>query len=124
MTALRRRGFPPESINNFCAQLGVTGAQSVVDPSMLEAFVRDTLNNTAPRVMVVLEPLKITIENYPHNTAIKVSVPDFPNKPELGSHDITFDRIIYIERSDFMEVSVNMYYMYLSLLQYNFLYFS
>lgn len=104
LTALRRRGFPPESINNFCAQLGVTGAQSVVDPSMLEAFVRDTLNNTAPRVMVVLEPLKITIENYPHTTAIKVSVPDFPNKPELGSHDITFDRIIYIERSDFMEV--------------------
>lgn len=49
LTALRRRGFPAEAINNFCAQLGVTGAQSVVDPSMLEAFVRDYLNNTAPR---------------------------------------------------------------------------
>ncbi|XP_050312303.1 probable glutamine--tRNA ligase [Anthonomus grandis grandis] len=104
LTALRRRGFPPEAINNFCAQLGVTGAQSTVDPSMLEAFVRDYLNNVAPRHMVVLEPLRVTIENYPHSKAVRIPVPDFPNKPEGGSHDVTFDRVIWIEKSDFMEV--------------------
>ncbi|KAF2878943.1 hypothetical protein ILUMI_27216 [Ignelater luminosus] len=105
LTALRRRGFPAEAINNFCAQLGVTGAQSTVDPSMLEAYARDYLNNTAPRVMVVLDPLKITIENYPHNKPVNVSVPNFPSKPELGSHNVTFDKVIYIESNDFMEVA-------------------
>ncbi|XP_057662452.1 probable glutamine--tRNA ligase isoform X1 [Diorhabda carinulata] len=104
LTALRRRGFPSEAVNNFCAQLGVTGAQSTVDPSMLEAYVRDYLNNTAPRRMVVLEPLKITIENFPHGKSITVAVPNFPSKPELGSHNVTLDRTIYIENSDFMEV--------------------
>lgn len=104
LTALRRRGFPPEAINNFCAQLGVTGAQSTVDPSMLEAYVRDYLNNTAARRMVVLDPLKITINNFPHKQAVKVSVPNFPNNPELGMHEVVFDKVIYIEKSDFMEV--------------------
>lgn len=104
LTALRRRGFPPEAVNNFCAQLGVTGAQSTVDPSMLESFVRDHLNNIAPRKMVVLDPLKVSIENYPHNGPTNVSVPNFPNKPELGNHSVTFDKVIYIERSDFIEV--------------------
>ncbi|XP_018575748.1 probable glutamine--tRNA ligase [Anoplophora glabripennis] len=103
LTALRRRGFPPDAINNFCAQLGVTGAQSTVDPSMLEAFVRDHLNNSAPRRMVVLEPLKIMIENYPHKGPIKVSVPNFPSKPDLGNHDVTFNKVLYIEETDFME---------------------
>lgn len=54
--------------------------------------------------MVVLEPLKITIENFPSTSPIKISVPNFPNKPELGAHDVIFDRVIYIEKSDFMEV--------------------
>ncbi|VEN41917.1 unnamed protein product [Callosobruchus maculatus] len=104
LTALRRRGFPPEAINNFCAQLGVTGAQSTVDPSMLEAFVRDFLNNTAPRRMVVLEPVKVLIENFPFEKPVEISVPDFPSKPELGSHKVTFGKVIYIEKNDFMEV--------------------
>ncbi|XP_060519696.1 probable glutamine--tRNA ligase [Cylas formicarius] len=104
LTALRRRGFPPETVNNFCAQLGVTGAQSSVDPSMLEAFVRDSLNNSAPRTMVVLEPLKVTIENYPNKGPVQVSIPNFPNKPDLGQHSITFDKVIYIDRSDFQEI--------------------
>ncbi|XP_066256196.1 probable glutamine--tRNA ligase isoform X1 [Euwallacea similis] len=105
LTALRRRGFPSEAINNFCAQLGVTGAQSTVDPSMLEAYVRDYLNNVAARQMVVLDPLKITIENYPYPGPKQLSVPDFPNKPESGNHNVIFDRVIYIEKSDFMEES-------------------
>ncbi|XP_076264536.1 glutaminyl-tRNA synthetase [Rhynchophorus ferrugineus] len=104
LTALRRRGYPPEAINNFCAQLGVTGSQSTVDPSMLESFVRDYLNIAAPRRMVVLEPLKVTIENYPHQGPIEISVPNFPNNPELGNHTVIFNKVIYIEKNDFMEV--------------------
>ncbi|KOC59075.1 putative glutamine--tRNA ligase [Habropoda laboriosa] len=103
LTALRRRGFPSEAINNFCAQMGVTGAQAVVDPSVLEACVRDVLNVTASRYMAVLEPLKITISNFPHENPIQVTVPNFPNEPDKGQHDITFDEVIYIETSDFKE---------------------
>lgn len=105
LTALRRRGFPPEAINNFCAQLGVTGAQSTVDPSMLEAFVRDILNSTAPRHMVVLEPLRITIKNFPHSKTVDLEVPNFPNKPELGYHKVKFGKVLYIEKSDFVEIA-------------------
>lgn len=101
LTALRRRGYPAEAINNFCAQMGVTGAQIAVDPAMLEAAVRDVLNVTAPRRLVVLEPLKITISNYPHAGPVELQVPNFPQNPEQGTHKITLDRVIYIERSDF-----------------------
>ncbi|XP_055902972.1 probable glutamine--tRNA ligase [Eupeodes corollae] len=101
LSALRRRGFPAEAINNFCAQMGVTGAQISVDPSMLEAAVRDVLNVTAPRRLVVQEPLKVTLSNFPHKSAIEVEVPNFPSNPEKGSHRIVLDRVVYIERSDF-----------------------
>lgn len=104
LTALRRRGFPPEAINNFCAQMGVTGAQAIVDPSALEAAVRDVLNLTAARFMVVLEPIKLTIKNFSHDKAVKLTVPNFPNELERGHHEITFDEIVYIESSDFKEV--------------------
>lgn len=103
LTALRRRGFPAEAINNFCAQIGVTGAQGSIDPAMLEAAVRDYLNVTAPRILAVLEPLRVTIVNFPYAEPQTISVPDFPSQPEKGSHCIVFDRVIYIERSDFKE---------------------
>lgn len=99
LTALRRRGFPPEAINNFCAQMGVTGAQSVVDPMVLEASVRDVLNETAPRVMVVFNPLKVTIVNDTHKNIL--TVPDFPNYPDKSSHEIQFENVLYIDSSDF-----------------------
>jgi glutaminyl-tRNA synthetase len=102
LTALRRRGFPAEAINNFCAQMGLTGAQSIVDPIMLEAAVRDVLNLTAPRVMAVLEPLKVTIVNFPEKP-ITLTVPDFPADETSTTHEIPYDRVIYIERSDFAE---------------------
>lgn len=101
LTALRRRGFPAEAINNFCAQVGVTGAQGSVDPSMLEASVRAYLNVSAPRRLVVLEPLKITLTNFPHTCPVYIDVPNFPNDPSLGSHKVIVDKVIYIERSDF-----------------------
>ncbi|XP_035721842.1 probable glutamine--tRNA ligase [Vespa mandarinia] len=104
LTALRRRGFPAEAINNFCAQMGITGAQAVIDPAILEAAVRDILNITAVRHMVVLDPIKVTINNFPHSQVLKVLVPNFPNAPERGYHEITFDKVLYIEASDFREV--------------------
>lgn len=102
LTALRRRGFPAEAINKFCARMGVTGAQAVVSPVMLEAVVREVLNDTAVRVMVVTEPLTLNIVNFDQlNIDTKFTVPDFPNDTSKGSHDIQFDRTIYIEKSDF-----------------------
>jgi len=114
LTALRRRGFPPEAINNFCAQMGVTGAQATVDPAALEAAVRDVLNLTTPRHMVVLESIKLTIKNFPQEKAIKLTAPNFPNEPERGHHEITFDEIIYIEATDFKEVCNVYAYLFLN----------
>uniref|UniRef100_A0AAY4DD00 Glutamine--tRNA ligase n=1 Tax=Denticeps clupeoides TaxID=299321 RepID=A0AAY4DD00_9TELE len=102
LTALRRRGFPPQAINNFCARVGVTVAQTTMEPHLLEACVRDVLNEEAPRVMAVLEPLKVTITNLPPDT--KVRVPNFPLNEEKGSHVVPFSTTIYIEQSDFREV--------------------
>lgn len=103
LTALKRRGFPSEAINNFCAQMGVTGALVSVDPSMLDAAVRDVLNITAARRLVVLEPLKVTITNFPSDNPLLVEVPNFPQNPEKGSHKVVFDRVVYIEKTDFLE---------------------
>lgn len=104
LTALRRRGFPSEAVNNFCAKIGLTGAVISIDPAMLEASVRDVLNLTAPRRLVVLEPLKVTITNFISDKPIVLNVPDFPGQADCKtSHDIVFDRVIYIEQSDFKE---------------------
>ncbi|CAG2253796.1 QARS [Mytilus edulis] len=103
LTALRRRGFPPEAINLFCAKVGVTMAQTVLDPSMLEACVRDVLNVTAPRAMAVLEPLKVTINNFPADHSGSLAIPNFPADESKGSHTIPFTSTVFIERSDFKE---------------------
>ncbi|CAF0782400.1 unnamed protein product [Adineta steineri] len=103
LTALRRRGFPPEAINLFCARIGVTMSQTVLHPDMLDACVREVLNVTAPRVMAVIEPLKVTITNFPNGNAIELTVPNFPADESRGSHTIKFDSVIYIEKSDFTE---------------------
>ncbi|KAL3851861.1 hypothetical protein ACJMK2_015562 [Sinanodonta woodiana] len=103
LTALRRRGFPSEAINLFCAKVGVTMAQTVIDPSMLEACVRDVLNIQAPRAMAVLDPLKVTITNFPNNHKGEVTVPDFPADEKRGSHNVPISATIFIEKSDFKE---------------------
>uniref|UniRef100_A0A7N6AFV4 glutamine--tRNA ligase n=1 Tax=Anabas testudineus TaxID=64144 RepID=A0A7N6AFV4_ANATE len=103
LTALRRRGFPPEAINNFCARVGVTVSQTTTEPHLLESCVRDVLNDTAPRAMAVLEPLKVTIINLPENSLV-LRVPDFPANEAQGSHTVPFTRTIFIEQSDFREV--------------------
>lgn len=84
--------------------MGVTGTLSSVDPTMLEAFVRDELNLNAKRVMAVLDPIKVKILNLPtEKKGIRIDVPDFPNQPERGLHQIVFDEIVYIESTDFRE---------------------
>ncbi|XP_061837793.1 glutamine--tRNA ligase [Nerophis lumbriciformis] len=104
LTALRRRGFPPEAINNFCARVGVTVSQTTTEPHLLEACVRDVLNETAPRAMTVMEPLKITIVNLPEGSKSNIRVPDFPAHEAKGSHTVPFTSTIFIEQSDFREV--------------------
>ena len=106
LTALRRRGFPSNAINNFCAQMGISGAETSVDPSMLEAFVRDELNLNAKRVMAILEPIKVRILNLSDDKkGIKIEVADFPSQLERGHHEIYFDEIVYIEQNDFREAN-------------------
>lgn len=106
LESLKRRGFPPEAIKEFCAKLGVTGANSAVHPHMIEAEVRDHLNVHAPRTMAVLEPLKLIIENFqeifPGEESHEIEVPDFPIDPENSpKHKIVIEPVIYLERSDF-----------------------
>ncbi|XP_067934421.1 glutamine--tRNA ligase-like [Watersipora subatra] len=105
LTALRRRGFPPEAINLFCAKVGVTMAQTVIDPIMLEACVREVLNVKACRAMAVLEPLKVTIEEPVDGLPLSLSVPNFPADEARGSHNVNFSYTFYIERSDFQETA-------------------
>jgi len=107
LESLRRRGFPPDAIKEFCAKLGITGADSSVHPQMIEAEVRDYLNIKAPRTMAVLEPLEILITNFdqifpPSKAPHTVEVPDFPADPENSpSHTITITPTIYLEETDF-----------------------
>lgn len=101
LSALRRKGYPADAVNSFCARMGVTGAQSIVDPMMLEASVRDVLNETAPRVMVVLNPLKLSILKGCEES--KVTVHDFPNDSTKGSHEVSLSSVVYIDGSDFKE---------------------
>lgn len=98
----KRRGYTPESILNFCDQIGIAKANSMVDVSQLEFCIRDDLNTKVPRVMCVLEPLKVTIENYEGSEEIEASY--YPHDvPKEGSRKIPFSKVIYIEREDFME---------------------
>lgn len=101
LTALRRRGFPSEAINNFVATLGLTGAQITIHPDALEASVRDVLNTTAKRAMVVLEPIKVVITNFPHSSPQDIKVPNIPGNEAAGDHTVLFDKDLWIEASDF-----------------------
>ncbi|RUS86086.1 hypothetical protein EGW08_006179 [Elysia chlorotica] len=103
LTALRRRGFPPEAVNYLTAKVGVTMAQTCTEPSMLEACVREILNVKAKRAMAVLQPLKVVISNMPSDTPLELSVPNFPADETRGFHSIPFNKTIYIEQEDFKE---------------------
>lgn len=103
LSGLRRRGFSPESIRLFCDKIGVSKANSMVDYAMLEHCVRDHLNQTAHRMMVVTDPLKVVISNYPEDKTEMMDAVNNPEDESMGKRQIPFTRELYIERSDFME---------------------
>lgn len=110
VAALRRRGYTPESIQNFCEAIGVSKAQSVVDIAMLEHAIRDDLSVKAPRTMAVLDPIKLIITNYPEDQVEYVESENNPDNPDMGSRMVPFCRELYIERDDFMEEPPKKYY--------------
>ncbi|GAB4147694.1 MAG: glutamine--tRNA ligase/YqeY domain fusion protein [Candidatus Promineifilaceae bacterium] len=110
LSGMRRRGYTPTAIRNFCDRIGVAKSNSVVEFSMLEFFVRDDLNQTAPRAMAVLNPLRVVIENYPEDQVEQLDVANHPQKPEMGTRQVPFSRVLYIERDDFMEEPPRKYY--------------
>lgn len=109
LCGLRRRGYTPASIRNFCEKIGVSKTNSVVEYSFLEHCLRDDLNNNAKRVMCVLNPIKLVITNYPAEKTETFEVENNPNKPEDGNRTITFSREVFIESEDFLEEKVKGY---------------
>ncbi len=103
ISGMRRRGYPPGAIRAFLDEIGVAKADSLIDMHMLEHFVRDELNRSAPRVMAVMEPLKVVIENYPEDRTDVFEVDINPEDPDSGKRKVPFSRVIYIERGDFRE---------------------
>jgi len=103
IAGLRRRGYTPESIQNFCDRIGVSKSNSMVDVRFLEHCIREDLNLRAPRVMGVLHPLKLVIDNYPGDMVEEMESENNPEDPTAGTRKIPFSRIIYIEREDFHE---------------------
>jgi glutaminyl-tRNA synthetase len=103
LVGMRRRGYPPAAIRTFCERIGVGKSDSWIDLSVLEDCVREELNETAPRAMAVLRPLKVVIENYPEDQVEEFDAPNHPQKPEFGTRKVPFCRELYIERDDFME---------------------
>lgn len=103
ISGIRRRGYTPESIRNFCERIGVAKSNSVVDIALLEHCVREDLNQKADRVMTVLRPLKVIIDNYPEGQVEEFDAEINPEKPELGTRKVPFSKVIYIEQDDFAE---------------------
>ena len=103
LSGLRHRGYPPEALRAFCESVGVAKADSIVDMAQLEFFVRDHLNYTAQRRMAVLDPLKVTITNYPEGQTEIFEAVNNPEREADGKREVVFSRDLYIERSDFME---------------------
>ena len=103
LVGMRRRGYPAAAVRNFCERIGVGKGASWIDLSVLEDCVRERLNETANRRMAVLDPLKVTISNYPAERVEDIQSPNHPQKPELGNRVVPFTNELYIERDDFME---------------------
>lgn len=103
LKGLRRRGYTPTAIRTFCERIGVAKRNSMVDMAMLEYYVRDDLNKRAPRVMAVLRPLKVVIDNYPPGRVEQLEAVNNPEDPSAGSRQVPFSRVVYIEQDDFRE---------------------
>lgn len=103
ISGLRRRGYTPESIRNFCERIGVAKRESIVDMALLEYSIREDLNKRASRVMAVLRPLRVVIDNYPGNRVEYLDAENNPEDPGMGSRKLPFSRVLYIEQEDFRE---------------------
>ncbi|EFO44759.1 glutamine--tRNA ligase, partial [Vibrio parahaemolyticus AQ4037] len=103
VSGLRRRGFTPASIREFCKRIGVTKQENMIEFSSLESCIRDDLNENAPRAMAVLDPVKVVIENFEVGAVENLTLANHPNKPEMGEREVPFTREVWIEREDFRE---------------------
>jgi glutaminyl-tRNA synthetase len=110
LSGLRRRGYTPESIRNFCERIGVAKRDSTVDVALLEYCLREDLNRRAPRVMAVLRPLRVVIVNYPEDQVEELEAVNNPEDASMGTRKIPFSRVLYIEHEDFREVPPRKFY--------------
>jgi glutaminyl-tRNA synthetase len=110
ISGLRRRGYTPEAIRDFCERIGVAKSNSTVDIAMLEHCIREDLNSKALRAMAVLRPLKVVITNYPEGQVEQLETENNPEQPEMGNRVIPFSREIYIEQDDFMEIPIKKFF--------------
>jgi glutaminyl-tRNA synthetase len=110
ISGIRRRGYTPESIRNFCASIGVSKTQGMIDLAMMEHFVREDLNKRVPRAMAVLKPLKVVIDNYPEDQVEEVEAVNNPEDASAGTRKVPFSRVLYIEQDDFREDPPKKYY--------------
>lgn len=110
LSGLRRRGYTPQAIRQFCDRIGVAKRESVVDISLLEHYLRQDLNKSTQRVMAVLRPLKVIIDNYPPDKVEKLDAENNPEDPSMGSRKVPFSRVLFIEEDDFREKPPKKYY--------------
>ena len=110
LSGIRRRGYTPEAIRNFCAAIGVSKTNGTLELAMLEHFVREDLNKRAPRVMAVLRPVKVVIDNYPEGQVEEVDAVNNPEDESAGKRKVPFSRVLYIEQDDFREDPPKQYY--------------
>ncbi len=110
LCGMRRRGYTPAAIRDFCERIGVSKANSVIDFAMLEACIREDLNKKAPRTMAVLRPIKLVIDNYPEDKVEEIEVEINPEDPSMGTRKVEFSKVLYIEEDDFMEEAPKKYF--------------
>ncbi len=110
ISGMRRRGYSPEAIRAFCKTIGVNKFNSTVDFALLEHCLREDLNKTSPRVMAVLDPLKVVVDNYPDGRVEQMEAVNNPEDPAAGNRKVPFSKVIYIERDDFMEEPPKKFY--------------
>jgi glutaminyl-tRNA synthetase len=109
VAGMRRRGYTPEAVRTFCARIGVAKHENLVDIGLLEHCVREDLNARAPRLLAVLRPLRVVIDNYPEGLVEELECANHPQNPEMGSRNVPFSKVLYIERDDFEETPPKKY---------------
>ena len=110
LSGIRRRGYTPEAIRNFCANIGVSKTTGILELAMLEHYVREDLNKRTPRVMAVLRPLRVVIDNYPEGQEEEMEAVNNPEDASAGTRKVPFSRVLYIEQDDYREDPPKQYY--------------